>query len=83
MLILSQYKNAIINLNNICKIYTYSKEISCCTTDNLVESLGMYKTEERAKEVLQEIIKAYKESTFIELESIKAENKVIYEMPEK
>ena len=88
MLILSQYKNAIINLNNICKINTYSKEIICCTTDNLVESLGMYQTEERAKEVLQEIIKLYKAHPYTVFNAENGEykqirNNVVYEMPEK
>lgn len=66
----------------ISKPGEYNKNYVIYNT-KLGEELGEYKTEERAKEVLQEIIEAYKESRFIELDSIKAENKVVYEMPEK
>ena len=87
MLILSQDKEAIHNFNNITSIqiegwngyyglYVYD----AANSDTL---LGAYDTVERAKEVLQEIIKAYKESGFVELDGLKTENKVVYEMPEK
>ena len=83
MLILSQDKNGIVNLTNITSILVENKELIARVTNGHKATLGEYDTEERVKEVLQEIIEAYKESRFIELDSIKAENKVVYEMPEK
>ena len=93
MLILSQDKEKIINFDNVIQIYinTYANEypdISCDTVELLNINLGDYKTLERAKEVLQEIIKAY-------IENKKGEsansmfgcsiipNNTYYEMPEK
>ena len=83
MLILSQDKNGIVNLTNITSILVENKELIARVTNGHKATLGEYDTEERAKEVLQEIIEVYKESRFIELDSIKAENKVVYEMPGK
>ena len=64
MLILSQDGNKIVNLDNVIYITTntYSEEcsgISCNSLNNLEIYLGEYETEERAKEVLQEIMDAY------------------------
>ena len=51
------------------------------SSDNMICAfLGEYKTEERAKEVLQEIIKAYKETNY-EYENCWCLRNVIYEMP--
>lgn len=88
MLILSQDKDKILNFNNIIQVYVnkYANEypdISCDTLNELNINLGDYKTEERAKEVLQEIIKAYKESVIVKIDNLQTENKVVYEMPEK
>ena len=64
MIIVSQNKKEIVNLDTISIIYTdYSDEYYrvICTDIrgcNLL-ILGEYKTEERAKEVLQEIIKTF------------------------
>lgn len=44
--------------------------------------LGIYDTEERAKEVLQEIIEKYKEENYAMIESM-AKAQLVYEMPEK
>lgn len=66
MIILSQDKSKIANFDNIVQIYITSAEdenvweIRYESVDSLYETLGEYKTEERAKEVLQEIIKVYK-----------------------
>lgn len=62
MLIVSQEKDAIINFNNIANLVVIENNIvSIC---NIEESTGItiaeYKTEKRAKEVLQEIINVYK-----------------------
>lgn len=64
MLILSQDKEKIINFDNVIQIYinTYANEypdISCDTVELLNINLGDYKTLERAKEVLQEILERY------------------------
>ena len=88
MLILSQDKDKILNFNNIIQVYVnkYANkypDISCDTLNELNINLGDYKTEERAKEVLQEIIKAYKESVIVKIDNLQTENKVVYEMPEK
>ena len=61
MIIVSQPKNNIANFDNITNIELEEYEnkgwiIKCYTTDNHYINLAIYKTEERAKEVLQEII---------------------------
>ena len=61
MIIVSQDKEEIINLDNTQRLYIDSDYISTviyaeCIEDDI--SIGTYKTEERAKEVLQEIVKA-------------------------
>ena len=97
MLILSQDKLEIFNLNEIFRLCIdtwsskeFATEPDCwCikaekASDNMICAfLGEYKTEERAKEVLQEIIEAYKESGITQIDNIQVENKVIYEMPLK
>lgn len=65
MIIVSQDKDKIFNFNNLTQLYITSMtiyeegteyEIRCETVDSLYDTIGTYKTEERAKEVLQEII---------------------------
>lgn len=71
MIIVSQNKEVIINFKNINDIHTNNTETNreIYATANFTQyKLGGYKTEERAKEVLQEIVKTFT-------------NKV-YEMPE-
>ena len=86
MFILCQKKDTIVNLKKVQAINIHlqnRKEV--CAWFNVNENyknsvlLGVYETEERAKEVLQEIIKAYKGNIFY----MGIENKVVYEMPEK
>lgn len=69
MIIISQNKENIINFEkvNIINIYQLNKKqigawFSCNEEENNNVLLGEYATEERAKEVLQEIIKTYIES---------------------
>lgn len=88
MLILSQDKRKIINFNNVINIIMnkYANtcpDITCCTLKDFEITLGEYATEERAKEILQEIIKAYKESGITQIDSVSTENKLVYIMPEK
>lgn len=62
MIIISQDKTEIINFNNIESIWICSDEEGIFTIEATADtntSLGKYKTEERAKEVLQEIIEYY------------------------
>lgn len=66
MIIVSQNKKEIVNFNNVIQILiTYCAEddtgffIRYKDTDGMFDDLGEYKTEERAKEVLQEIVSHY------------------------
>lgn len=75
MIIVSQDKKMLINFNSIVSVYVikncvskdYVSEedkgynIDFATNEEINFVLATYKTEERAKEVLQEIIKAYRE----------------------
>lgn len=62
MIIVSQNMDKIVNFDNLVQVYITQDEeekanfIRCETIDSLYDDLGKYKTEERAKEVLQEII---------------------------
>lgn len=72
MIIVSQDKNIVVNFDNVANIniekcYNESTKEDDSTFDILVfivssglVRIGQYKIEERAKEVLQEIIKVYK-----------------------
>ena len=85
MIILSQDENILINFDNVANIniekyYNGSLKEEEFTYDILVYivssgliRIGKYDTEERAKEVLQEIIKAYRQESIW----------YAYEMPEK
>ena len=72
MIIVSQDKGKIINFDNMTRVYiNFDKgDDDVCirteTVDSLFEDLGYYKTEERAKEVLQEIAQKY--SSYLKLE---------------
>lgn len=78
MIILSQDKKILMNFDNLTQIYITQDEeededeyfVRCETVGTLYETLGMYKTEERAKEVLNDILECY-------------ENLKYYTMPEK
>ena len=66
MIIVSQDKKKIINFDNLTQVYiTHCEEdntgyfIRFETVDSLYEDLGEYSTEDRAKEVLEEIIERY------------------------
>ena len=100
MIIVSQDKGKIINFDNMTQVYITFDEgdddvcIRTETVDSLYEDLGYYKTGERAKEVLQEIIQKY--SSYLKLEGgpaiLQGQMDIqpnifnipkIYEMPEK
>lgn len=61
MIIVSQDKNTIVNFNTISEIYKSGKQILCAFPyiENYIDTLGTYTTEERAKEVLQDIAQSY------------------------
>lgn len=94
MIIISQDKMEVYNFDEIFRLYVdnwsneeFATEPNCfCikaekSSDNMICAfLGEYKTEERAREVLQEIIKAYKETNY-EYENCWCLRNVIYEMP--
>lgn len=92
MLILSQDKRTIVNLDKLKTIEldreTNFKSINIFRETNEVETgvcglfIGHYATEERAKEVLQKIIKTYKNENHAIGEAVYHEQ-LVYEMPEK
>ncbi len=90
MIIINQDKDKIINFDNMTRVYINFDEgdddvcIRTETVDSLYEDLGYYKTEARAKEVLQEIIEAYLECNAQSYSSGfgYVKNKV-FEMPEE
>lgn len=101
MIIVSQDKTKIFNFDNLIQIYITQDEektatfIRYETVDSLYDDLGQYKTEERAKEVLQDIIAVYQMSKIYEcsetkiqastaLESLKIKQQPFkYEMPKE
>ena len=88
MIIVSQDKGKIINFDNMTRVYITFDEgdddvcIRTETVDSLYEDLGYYKTEERAKEVLQEIVANYRLNIINGSSSYFSSTKVTYEMPE-
>lgn len=90
MIIVSQDGEKIINFNNITQVYItfdeddYSFWVRIETVDSVYEDLGNYKTEERAKEVLEEIVKLYEEKdlTVGNMAYANANYPKVYRMPE-
>ena len=87
MLILCQDKSRIFNFNTITDVNVeYINGDYELRTSFVGEkgsfNMGEYDTEERAKEVLQEIIEKYKEENYAMIESM-AKAQLVYEMPEK
>lgn len=89
MIIVSQDKNMIINFNSIVSVYVIKNYVSeekgykgynidFATNEEINFVLATYDTEERAKEVLQEIIDMYK---FNRCEAVGQKN-AVYRMPE-
>ena len=96
MIIVSQDKVANINYNNIEAIYMLKKDdkIEINVRGNYDYTIGKYKTEERAKEVLAEIVQKY--SSYLQLNGgpaiLQGQMDIqpnifnipkVYEMPEK
>lgn len=88
MIIVSQEKNRIINFDNILQIYiTIDEDDKGCyiqyeDCNNSYEGLGKYNTEERAKEVLQEIITRYENWENMKMGQPSGICSPVYEMPE-
>lgn len=96
MIIVSQDKEEIVNFDLICNMFVFGSGIRCVLADGSDTIIGEYETQERAKEVLQEIIKthkiseSYKYTRDIGLQTaltadIEMRNLILfrYEMPEK
>lgn len=99
MIIVSQDKMEIFNLNEIFRLYVdnwsneeFATEPNCfCikaekSSDNMICAfLGEYKTEERAKEVLQELVQTLyiKSKLTITSDSIDLNTQEIYYMPKE
>ena len=86
MIIVSQDKVANINYNNIEAIYMLKKDdkIEINVRGNYDYTIGKYETEERAKEVLQEIINKYKTTLYNSRTNETVVNiPKVYEMPKK
>ena len=103
MIIVSQDKETIVNFDNIvtlCVIRDCISEekgldgynIDYSTNDEINIVIATYKTEERAKEVLQEIINNYSNSQIVKLPNMRYEEFIsseqlakfmCYEMPEE
>lgn len=93
MIIVSQDKRMIINFDNIVGIVIRKNtdenlyQVQCKSENEKNKRiLGKYKTEERAKEVLQEIIKAYQTTEIcyrgqVNYNPINSIHRPIYEMP--
>lgn len=102
MIIVSQDRNAILNFDNTTTIKTEEHEEKCeiiaRVNNGHFATLGEYATEERAKEILEEIIKCYAnteqykclsgmpncaDEEKVNVLNKLAENAVIYEMPQE
>ena len=91
MIIVSQDKVTNINYNKIEAIYMLKKDdkIEINVRGNYDYTIGKYKTEERAKEVLQEIVKTYVLTEQYKVEDertrikLMMEGVLLYEMPKE
>ena len=90
MIIVSQDKEKIVNFDNLTQVYITQDEeetayfIRLETVNCLYDDLGEYETEERAKEVLQEIISKYKTTLYNSKTNEAVVNiPKVYEMPTK
>lgn len=89
MIIVSQDKDLILNFENIVDIHIdnedTNRKIYALGRIQVQYMLGEYKTEERAKEILQEIINTYKHGIIrVKIENCKwVEENQIYEMPDE
>ena len=89
MIIVSQNKDIIANFDNIISLDTDQCNgvyvVECNFTNRNNVYLGEYETEERAKEVLQEIIKSYRHYRTAECDGYTnvLEETAVFEMPKE
>lgn len=89
MMILEQEKEIILNFDNVSAITIDSaldgKNIVAVCNDKSAVTIGTYETSERAKEVLQEIIKSYRDYRTAECDGYTnvLEETAVFEMPQK
>ena len=84
MIILNQKKDIVINFSNVVSIYVQEKNVQVLMTfieDSLI--LGKYDTEERAKEVLSEIMERYTNWNNLVYGQPSGECSPKYEMPKE
>ena len=84
MIIVSQKKNSITNFDNVTNIEIDKLEddgflIKCQIANKMHVNVGFYKTEKRAKEILQEI--KYKYAEYVQLSSPRTGIEGIYAIP--
>lgn len=68
MLIVNKKRDIVINFSNVLSIYVQENNVQTlisCVEGALI--LGKYKTEERAKEVLQEIVEVFTDEEFFHI----------------
>lgn len=86
MLIVSQDGKTIVNFNNINMITVRENKIvsydNTYTDSQNGDCLGTYTTEERAKEVLEEIIRTYEDTNY-EYENCWCLRNLTYRMPKE
>lgn len=86
MVIVNQNRDEIINFEKMNNIYvSKSGEVrACANMEDCVYVLGKYESEERAKEVLQEIVSKYKTTLYNSKTNETVVNvPKVYEMPTK
>lgn len=88
MIIVSQDKNNVINYDNVKSLWIEDNILDETNTTFYINAdedfLGEYETEERAKEVLQEIISKYKTTLYNSRTNETVVNiPKVYEMPTK
>ena len=90
MIIVSQNKMTIYNFDNINSIFINSDNEIRIIDNNYIEGyygdlLGLYKTEKRAKEVLQKLIQSYREYRTAEVDGYTnvLEETAVFEMPKE
>ena len=59
MIIVSQDKEEIVNFDLICNMFVFGSAIRCILADGSDTIVGEYETQERAKEILNDIRNAY------------------------
>lgn len=94
MIIVSQDKRSIVIIDNVTSIWIEdpeendSEKFSIEVSAEINECLGYYETEDKAKEILQEIVRKYKLGTNkIKIKTSRGadivERNIIYEMPKE